>query len=143
MNQIINEIQWDMHSQAVNEITMMGSPLTSEELDTIVHPSSDWALYMFLNEWALPEQESQSFSNIMSCVCKNNNHQSKLEMSMNIRRSERFSSTATLRQVLERIKGGMAYGQYDGMKLTNPEHYHYYIFNNFGNIPIYTMGEVC
>ena len=67
MNKIIERLSWHMSNNGVDEVKKIidkytedgdtdddyeAVPLTKEDLDTIMHPSGDWCLYMTFDERA-------------------------------------------------------------------------------------------
>jgi hypothetical protein len=153
MNKIVDRLCWhssqevkdvkkivDKYNEEKDEEDIETIPLTDEEWETVVHPSGDWCLYMTFDQRAFRDKESKAYKCISTYVSdkkSKNLKQSHAQIEITIRRGERFTATTTLRDVLERIKGGLFYGFYEGIVPSADHHLLY--SDDFNDIPIYKL----
>ena len=145
MNSIVHRVQWYMHEGAKPTEAHLGFcpelntnvMLTDEELDTIIHPSSDWVMTMEFDERALSVTDHDMYTKIDSGIFRdaNRNVNSTAFVGLTITREERFSSTATLRDLLTRISQGRCYGWFSGIERTGK-----YVTMNIPNLPTFEMA---
>lgn len=96
--EILNRVSWFMPDGLETVKVFRGEelvPLTKKEWKTRVHPNGAWILVMEFDERASDDAE-------------------KSEEYGYFTRTEEFEATATLRDVCERIHGGIRYGFFEG-----------------------------
>jgi hypothetical protein len=145
MNSIVHRVQWYMQTGADPADAHLGfNPelnsnmlLTEDELNTVIHPSSDWVLTMEFDERALSVRDHEMYSKIDSAIFHDAtcNVNSTAFVGLTITREERFSGEATLRDLFTRIASGRCYGWFSGIERTGK-----YVTMNIPNLPTFEMA---